>query len=346
MNESAAPDEPPPYTERVREMSFAQLARFIEKALERLSGPPVPDDEQLPRSQEELLTLCGMLRAKADAESKDKPIPQPPNYAGPDNPGPFVPSDKLHSLYAKRERYEKHAEDAYEDFTYGSGSKVLMEWTEDQLRKMEERELLPVEQAEKRRHDKLVAEYEQARKPYREDYQRWAAAKSRRQETEANREAISRRLNGEVKRAFDPSLGSGPRRIGTLPFEIAAPGERTDEHVYAYYREVLRQGQLAHFDRDRLDKILALPRSGLLKGKAGFYGYIVLQFEHTEKVLLECPVVGNALYVLDSGEERLLRRTKQEHISSDEAKRIFHTGDWYGKVKKEFGITDPSFHAA
>ena len=76
-----------------------------------------------------------------------------------------------------------------------------------------------------------------------------------------------------------------------------------------------------------------------MKGKAGFYGYIVLQFEHTEKVLLECPVVGNALYVLDSGEERLSRRNKQEHIASDEAKRISHTGDWYHRVKQEFGIT-------
>lgn len=346
MNESVAPDELPPYVERVREMSSAQLARFIENVLERLSGPSVPDDAQFPRSQEELLTLCDMLRAKADEENKDAPIPRPPNYEGPDNPGPFIPSDKLNSLHAKRERYERHAEDAYESATYGGGSKVLMEWTEDQLRKMEERELGPVEQGEKRRHGKLVAEYERARKPYRESYQRWAAEKSRRQEAEANREATVRRLYREVKRAFDPTLGSGPRRIDTLPFEIAAPGERTNEHVYAYYREVLRWGQLARFDQDRLDKVLALPRSGLLKGKAGFYGYIVLQFEHTEKVLLECPVVGNALYVLDSGEERLLRRNKQEHIASDEAKRVFHTGDWYGRVKKELGVADPSPHAA
>ena len=336
MNESAAPAEPP-YMERVRAMSFAQLARFIENALERLSGSSVPDDE-LPRSRQELLALCDMLPAKADAENKNAPMPQPPNYEGPDNPGPFIPSDKLNSLYAKRERYEKHADDAYEDATYGGGSKVLQEWTEDQLRKMEEQELYPVERSERGRHAKLVAEYEQARRPYRDSYQRWAAERSRRQEAEVRREVTVRRLYREVNRAFDPAHGSGPRRVGTLPFEIAASGERTNEHVYAYYREVLRRGELAQFDQDRLDKILALPRSGLLKGKAGFYGYIVLQFDYTEKVLLECPVVGNALYVLDSGEERLLRRNKQEHIASSEAKRIFHTGIWYRRVKKELGI--------
>ena len=338
MNESAAPDEPPLYMERVREMSFAQLARFIENALERLSRPSTPDDE-LPCSREELVALCDMLRVKADAQNKDTPIPRPPNYDGPDNPGSFVPSDKLRSLYAKRERYEKHADEAYESHRYRGRSTVLRDWTEDQLRKMEERELDPVERSERGRHAKLLAEYEQARQPYRDSYQRWAAEKSRRQEAEVRREATVRRLYREVSSAFDPAHGVGPRRIGTLPFEIAAPGERTNEHVYAYYREVLRRGQLAHFDRDRLDKILALPRNGLLKGKAVFYGYIVLQFEHTKKVLLECPVVGNALYVLDSGEERLLRRNKQEHIASDEAQIIFHTGDWYGRGKRELSIT-------
>jgi hypothetical protein len=108
---------------------------------------------------------------------------------------------------------------------------------------------------------------------------------------------------------------------------------------YGYYNEVLSRGQLAGFDQGRLDKILSLPRSGLLKGKAGFYGYIVLQFDLTPKVLLECPVHGNAIYVLDSGEERLLGMNMQQLIASDEAKRIFHTGDWLGRVQRELGIS-------
>ena len=29
---------------------------------------------------------------------------------------------------------------------------------------------------------------------------------------------------------------------------------------------------------------------------------------------------------------------KQELIASGEAKRIFHVGDWYGRVKQELGI--------
>jgi hypothetical protein len=74
------------------------------------------------------------------------------------------------------------------------------------------------------------------------------------------------------------------------------------------------------------------------KGRAGFYGYIDFMFDHTEKVLLECPIEDNAIYVLDSGEERLLKMNKQQLIKSSEAKRIFHSGPWYQRLKDELGI--------
>lgn len=313
--------------DRCQGMSFDQLSRFIENALEKLSDSTAPDDRQTPRSQKELLALCDMLGAKAVAITKNAPVLEPPKYDGPDNPGPFIPSHELRSLYNKRERYEKHAEDAYE-----GSSKTVQEWTEDQLQKMEEQELAPVEERERRRHDKLVAAYREARKPYSELYQRWAAEVNRKQEAQANREAVVRRMYRKAKR----NLSS--ERMDSLPFEIAAPGEGTDEHIRGYYREVLRQRRIEGFSQERFDKMLALPRSNWKKGTAGKYGYIVLMFAHTKKVLLECPVYANAIFVLDSGEERLLKMNKQELNASNEVKKIVHTGDWYRRLKEELGI--------
>ncbi len=146
-------------------------------------------------------------------------------------------------------------------------------------------------------------------------------------------------MRREVKHALDPERASGHKRMSILPFELAAPGERTDDHsIYRYFREVVSRGRLDGFDQDRLGKLLALPRSNWAKGKAGSYGYIVLMFDHTEKVLMECPVRDNAIYVLDSGEERLLKMNKQELIASGEAKRIFHRGNWYQRVKETLDI--------
>lgn len=65
---------------------------------------------------------------------------------------------------------------------------------------------------------------------------------------------------------------------------------------------------------------------------------MTLMFDHTEKVLLECPVYGNAIYVLDSGEERLLRMTKQELRDSGEATVIAHSKNWYRRLKNELNI--------
>ncbi|MDQ3522687.1 MAG: hypothetical protein M3434_10180, partial [Gemmatimonadota bacterium] len=138
--------------------------------------------------------------------------------------------------------------------------------------------------------------------------------------------------------AFRPKHNSGIQAPITLDFEILPEDQQTDVYVRRYYREVMSQDWLKDFSQDRLDKMLALPRSNWKKGKEGFFGYIVLMFDHTDRVLLECPVEGNAIYVLNSGEDRLLRMKKQQLRESGEAIRIFHTGDWYRRLKDELGI--------
>jgi hypothetical protein len=95
---------------------------------------------------------------------------------------------------------------------------------------------------------------------------------------------------------------------------------------------------LLGFDQLRLAKILTLPYEDWLKGTAGFYGYIILKFAHTPKVLMECPFYGNAIYVLDSGEKRLLKMNKQELITSGEAKRFSTLVTGMGESRKGSGL--------
>lgn len=322
------------HLDRYEEMNFVELYRLIDRAVEKRSDPSAPGDAKLPRSEQELLALCDMLRAKADALRDDAQNLEPPTYDGPEHPGPFTPSYELRALHKKLERYERHVDEAIER----EDSKSYTEYVEDELKKVEQ-EVAPVERREKQAHADLVAVYREAHDPYRDRLQRWELEERRRREAEANRDETVRRMYRKVKRAFDPKRSFGLRSVDTLPWEIAAPGERTNEHVRGYFREVLSQGQLDGFDQERLDKILALPWSTWSKGTAGFYGYIVLWFDHTEKVLMDCPVRDNAIYVLDSGEKRLLKLNKQELIESSEAKRIYHSGDWYRRLKQHLGIS-------
>lgn len=348
INDPATPTERPPYWGKCEEMGLAQLGRFIEHALNRLGGPASLDPEDLPTLQEEFVALCDLMSAKANAlkQSAPTPLPPRPKYDGPRSPE-FTPSAELEELYRRRDVRLGRLEDA---IRYREPKSYVAQVRRD-LRAVE-RQIPLLEEAEKERrreHEKRRREYDEAWIAYKRCVRAWEAQEAqerKRLEAEAKRDRLVERTRRKVKRAFDPQhatdplRGFGPERISTLPFEIAAPGERTDARaIYRYYREVMGRRELDGFDQDRLDKVLTLPWNNWAKGRADSDGYIVLMFDHTEKALLECPVYGNALFVLDSSEEHLLKMNKQELIASDEVKRIFHSGtDWFRRVKQALDV--------
>jgi len=61
----------------------------------------------------------------------------------------------------------------------------------------------------------------------------------------------------------------------------------------------------------------------MLCGQDAFEGYIVLTFAHTPRALLvECPVFGNVINILDSDWKHWSRMTKQELVHhSDQVTR-------------------------
>lgn len=335
MGRTSTPNERPASAlAQYEEMSFAHLSRVINNAVERLSDTSGSADEEPTASREGLLALCDLLSVKADAlKEAPRPATEPPTDDGPEHPGPFMPSYELRSLYNKLERYERRVEEAIER----GDTETYIEYIEDELEKVRREEVAPVEEREQREHDKRIEEYRVARQPYLDRLRRWrdeVAEEARKRELEAAREREVRRAYRRVRRT------SALRPTGRVPFEILPPGEATEERVRGYYDGLRRRGKLKEFDQERLDKVLALPWEDWRPGTAGEEGYSIFTFAHTEKVLLECPVYGNALYVLNSGEDRLLRMNKQQLRASGEAKRIFHTGDWYGRVQRALGI-DP-----
>ena len=66
-----------------------------------------------------------------------------------------------------------------------------------------------------------------------------------------------------------------------------------------------------------------------------FQGYFVFLFSHTNKVVLECPQYGNAIYIIDGNWKTLCRCSKHDLIS-DRAKRvtrIIHSGRWAKRLR-------------
>ena len=96
---------------------------------------------------------------------------------------------------------------------------------------------------------------------------------------------------------------------------------------------------LRGFDENRLRKAFSLEPKKYHVGIDGFDGYIIFEFDHTPKALMECPLVGNAIYIISADWERWSRMTKQDLMAdqSGAVRKFVHRGDWFGRVQQELG---------
>ena len=145
------------------------------------------------------------------------------------------------------------------------------------------------------------------------------------------------KLLGDIVNAFKR------RPTGRFQWRPLPPGEASPQKVRGHYRERLRhEGRLDKFDQGRLDVATALPYEEWwvpTEGFGGFDAYSIISFSHTDKVLLECPIYGNAAYVIDAEEEVWREMTKQELAESGLAEKIPHRGDdWPKKVRRALDL--------
>ncbi len=332
MHDSDVPKEQPPYLNGCGGKGFSELVRFIVCALSRRSSPSALR-EGLPRSEEEFLRLCDMLNKKADAlKEPPKPMPPRPVYDGPDYPEPFYASRDLSALYDEEEKRYRRVDDAIDR---GEDSGVYFEYLEQQLEETRVKRASQ-ERNEKRKYDERRKPYYRAREAYLRRLEPWqeeAEKEAKKRRLEDNRKSTVERMYSAVRRSFKPTP------TGTLQWDPIPPGEATPSDVLRYYERLQREGRIDKFDQDRLDKATALPYVDWLLPRSGLHAYSIFTFAHTEKVLLECPVYGNAVYIINSREERWLAMSKQELIESGEAKKIPHQGkNWYEKVKQALDI--------
>ncbi len=123
-------------------------------------------------------------------------------------------------------------------------------------------------------------------------------------------------------------------------FELLPPGKRTIEGVIKHYQRQMRvnaawrQSGLA-IDLGRLRAIRSLGPTDCYVGKKMWLGYVVFTFAGASRVVLECPLQGNATYILGRNWKRLLGKSKQDlrqHHRRSIAK-IVHKGDWLARIE-------------
>lgn len=131
---------------------------------------------------------------------------------------------------------------------------------------------------------------------------------------------------------------------------VDAPWEAVGERVYWRILPPGRGGVVdwhnieEHFSRrtgeqfevERLRMIYEFNPTRIFVGEDEFEGYFVFIFEDRGRAFLECPKIGNAIYVMNAGDWKVLSRlTKVELRRHQDVHRIPHLGDgWKRKVRK------------
>lgn len=140
-------------------------------------------------------------------------------------------------------------------------------------------------------------------------------------------------------RSFGEDLYFSDSRLETnrLPFQILPIDKSTPARLEAYCRFIQNSAAPSRHPRtldiSRLWKILTLGPSRCSVGSDLWAGYIVFEFPHTPKAVLDCPWEGNAIYVLPQSWPKLIQQSRR-HIRTHTTgwRRIIHHGDWLSRL--------------
>jgi hypothetical protein len=125
--------------------------------------------------------------------------------------------------------------------------------------------------------------------------------------------------------------------VRKFSFVLLPPSKESIREVIERYRNLTRSHPLmgVDFEWERLEQIEHLNPSARYVGTKSFKGYVVFEFQLSDRVILECPKSGNATYILDenwremiAGSKRDLRSEYKHHYT-----RIIHCSDWIHRVK-------------
>ena len=127
--------------------------------------------------------------------------------------------------------------------------------------------------------------------------------------------------------------------VESLKFELLPPGTWSISDVIAHYRrekERLHEGSGGQIiDTMRLISMSALRPEKCYVGSEQWLGYVVFEFTETDKVVLECPIEGNATYVLSGDWKSMVGHSKQylRENYPDRCTKVVHKGDWLNRVR-------------
>lgn len=150
------------------------------------------------------------------------------------------------------------------------------------------------------------------------------------------REQRRSRRSGSHRGAARTDKGRLPKPQ-LLPWKVLPPGEIGHVELIEHYERLKKAAPHRKYDLRRLRKMLSLSPNQCFVGIDKFRGYVVFTFGGTDRVILENPREGNAVYVLRGDWQQLSKLTKQELLSrhADSTTRVIHRGSWFARLRRQ-----------
>lgn len=127
--------------------------------------------------------------------------------------------------------------------------------------------------------------------------------------------------------------------INHLPWKILSAGEKISENIVKHFKKLLtkKRWQNKKFDEQRILKVESyLNPACCYIGEQKFEGYVVYCFNWTNKVILESPFYGNAVYVIKGDWIQITQVSKwtARNKYSNQVTVIRHSSSWLDNLRR------------
>jgi hypothetical protein len=137
---------------------------------------------------------------------------------------------------------------------------------------------------------------------------------------------------------LDRVISNGGIVFDKVAWQILPPGESISISVNRYLTAVRARHPSRRFDSSRITRVTSLRPSKAYVGQGEFDGYVVFLFDRSPQAVLECPWVGNALYLLSGNWTELSKLPKSTLLDNHhrQVRRIIHDegGSWFDELTR------------
>jgi hypothetical protein len=135
---------------------------------------------------------------------------------------------------------------------------------------------------------------------------------------------------------LDRVIARGGIVFEQVAWQILPPGDSISVSVNRYLTAVRARHPTRRFDSSRITRVTSLKPTKAYVSQGEFDGYVVFLFDRSPQAVLECPWVGNALYLLSGNWTELSKLPKSTLLDNHhrQVRRIIHDegGSWFDEL--------------